>query len=146
MAKKMKRIGPFGWFARAFAAGFGTVSGGVSAAVLGTIVLGSVVSTDFEFPAFAYPHVAPTATYSAPCDVYPGERTASAESYGYPQASYPVVTPPSINAPADAMWQLIDDFGAAGRYLAGVVTCTVAGEGVGARRTLPEQLQRATHH
>jgi carbon monoxide dehydrogenase subunit G len=42
----------------------------------------------------------------------------------------------TINAPADAIWQLISDFGAAGHYLAGIVECTVAGDGVGARRTL----------
>jgi hypothetical protein len=42
----------------------------------------------------------------------------------------------TINAPANAIWQLISDFGAAGHYLAGVVTCTVEGEGVGALRTL----------
>jgi hypothetical protein len=42
----------------------------------------------------------------------------------------------TIYAPADAIWQLIGDFGAAGQYLAGVVNCTVEGEGVGARRTL----------
>ena len=41
-----------------------------------------------------------------------------------------------INAPADAIWQVIGDFGAAGQYLAGVVDCTVEGEGVGALRTL----------
>jgi carbon monoxide dehydrogenase subunit G len=42
----------------------------------------------------------------------------------------------TINAPADAIWQLISDFGAAGHYLAGIGDCTVAGDGVGARRTL----------
>jgi hypothetical protein len=31
---------------------------------------------------------------------------------------------------------VISDFGAASQYLAGVVNCTVEGEGVGARRTL----------
>ena len=36
----------------------------------------------------------------------------------------------TIHAPADAVWQAISDFGAAGEYLAGVVTCTVDGEGV----------------
>jgi hypothetical protein len=41
-----------------------------------------------------------------------------------------------INAPADAIWQLISNFGAAGPYLAGVVNCTVEGVGVGALRTL----------
>jgi len=48
------------------------------------------------------------------------------------QASYRI----SIDVPADAIWQVISDFGAAGQYLAGVVNCTVDGEGVGARRTL----------
>ena len=42
----------------------------------------------------------------------------------------------TIHAPADAIWQVIGDFGAAGHYLSGVVTCTVEGEGVGALRTL----------
>ena len=42
----------------------------------------------------------------------------------------------TINAPADAIWQLISDFGAAGHYLAGIGECTVVGEGVGAMRTL----------
>jgi len=42
----------------------------------------------------------------------------------------------TINIPADAIWQAIGDFGAAGQYLAGVVKCTVAGEGVGALRRL----------
>ncbi len=41
-----------------------------------------------------------------------------------------------IHVPADAIWQVISDLGAAGRYLAGVVDCTVEGEGVGALRTL----------
>jgi len=38
--------------------------------------------------------------------------------------------------PADAIWQVISDFGAAGHYLAGVADCTVAGVGIGALRTL----------
>jgi len=42
----------------------------------------------------------------------------------------------TIHASADAIWQVIGDFGAAGHYLAGVVGCTVEGQGVGARRTL----------
>ena len=42
----------------------------------------------------------------------------------------------TIHAPADAIWQVIGDFGAACQYLAGVVNCTVEGEGVGALRTL----------
>ncbi len=41
-----------------------------------------------------------------------------------------------IDVSADAIWQVIGDFCAAGRYLALVVNCTVAGAGVGARRTL----------
>jgi hypothetical protein len=41
----------------------------------------------------------------------------------------------TIHAPADAIWQVIGDFGAACRYLAGVVNCTVEGEGAGALRT-----------
>jgi len=42
----------------------------------------------------------------------------------------------TIHVPADAIWQVISDFGAAGQYLAGVVDCVVEGEGVGALRTL----------
>ena len=38
--------------------------------------------------------------------------------------------------PADAVWQVLSDFGAAGQYVAGVADCTVEGEGIGARRTL----------
>ena len=41
-----------------------------------------------------------------------------------------------IHVPADTIWQVISDFGAAGQYLAGVVDCTVEGAGVGALRTL----------
>lgn len=41
-----------------------------------------------------------------------------------------------IDAAADAIWQVIGDFGAASQYLAWVVNCAVAGEGVGALRTL----------
>jgi len=42
----------------------------------------------------------------------------------------------TIDRPADALWQVISDFGAAGDYLAGVIDCMVEGAGVGARRTL----------
>ena len=42
----------------------------------------------------------------------------------------------TINTSADAIWQAISDFGAAGNYLPGVLICTVEGEGVGALRTL----------
>ena len=42
----------------------------------------------------------------------------------------------TIHASADALWQVISDFGAAGQYLSGVVTCTVEGEGAGTLRTL----------
>jgi len=42
----------------------------------------------------------------------------------------------TIDRPAQAIWQAIDDFGAAGRYLSGVVACAVEGVGAGARRTL----------
>jgi hypothetical protein len=42
----------------------------------------------------------------------------------------------TIHVPADAVWQVISDFGAACQYLAGVGICTVDGEGVGALRTL----------
>ena len=41
-----------------------------------------------------------------------------------------------IHAPADAIWQMISDFGAAGDYLAEIIDCAVEGEGVGALRVL----------
>jgi hypothetical protein len=41
-----------------------------------------------------------------------------------------------IDMSADAVWQVIADFGAAGRYLSGVVACAVDGAGVGAQRRL----------
>ncbi len=41
-----------------------------------------------------------------------------------------------IHVPADAIWQVISDFGVAGQYLAGVVDWSVEGEGVGALRRL----------
>lgn len=41
-----------------------------------------------------------------------------------------------IHTSADAIWLVIGDFGAAGQYLNGVVTCMVNGEGIGAERTL----------
>ena len=41
-----------------------------------------------------------------------------------------------IQAPAEAIWRVISDFGAACQYLDMVDDCTVEGEGVGARRTL----------
>ncbi|WP_423226811.1 SRPBCC family protein [Candidatus Amarolinea aalborgensis] len=58
-----------------------------------------------------------------------------------------------IHAPADAIWRLISDFGAAGQYLPGIVTCTVEGKGAGARRILTgfdgsmivEQLETVNH-
>lgn len=42
----------------------------------------------------------------------------------------------TIHAPADAIWQVISDFGAACKYLFAVVNCTVEGAGVGALRRL----------
>jgi hypothetical protein len=42
----------------------------------------------------------------------------------------------TIHVSADAVWQVIGNFGAACQYLAGVANCTVEGDGVGARRTL----------
>ena len=42
----------------------------------------------------------------------------------------------TILVAADSLWQAISDFGAADRYLTGVITCTVEGQGVGALRTL----------
>ena len=41
-----------------------------------------------------------------------------------------------INMPAEAVWQVLSDFGAACQYLAMVVDCTVVGAGVGALRTV----------
>ena len=41
-----------------------------------------------------------------------------------------------IHTSADTIWLVIGDFGAAGRYLNGIVACTVEGEGIGAQRTL----------
>jgi hypothetical protein len=42
----------------------------------------------------------------------------------------------TINRPADAIWRVLSDFGAACRHLVMVINCTVEGEGVGALRTL----------
>jgi hypothetical protein len=42
----------------------------------------------------------------------------------------------TINKTADAIWQVISNFGAAGQYLSGIVSCTVEGKGIGALRTL----------
>ena len=42
----------------------------------------------------------------------------------------------TINRPADAIWQLLSDFGAACQYLVMVERCTVEGQGIGALRTL----------
>ena len=41
-----------------------------------------------------------------------------------------------INMPADAVWQVLSDFGAACQYLVMVIDCTVVGAGIGALRTL----------
>jgi len=41
-----------------------------------------------------------------------------------------------IHAPADAIWQVISDFGTACKYLFMVVNCKVVGVGVGTQRTL----------
>ena len=42
----------------------------------------------------------------------------------------------TIHASADAIWQVISDFGAACKYLVMVDDCSVAGQGIGALRTL----------
>jgi hypothetical protein len=42
----------------------------------------------------------------------------------------------TIHAPADAIWRVISDFGAACHYLDMVINCMVEGTGVGALRTL----------
>ena len=41
-----------------------------------------------------------------------------------------------IEASADAVWELVGDFGGVQRFAAGIESCTVEGEGVGAVRTL----------
>jgi hypothetical protein len=41
-----------------------------------------------------------------------------------------------LNAPADAVWKTIRDFGGIGKFIASVKGCTVEGSGVGAVRTL----------
>ena len=41
-----------------------------------------------------------------------------------------------IDASADAIWQVLSDFGAACQYLAMVIDCAVEGQGIGAVRTL----------
>lgn len=41
-----------------------------------------------------------------------------------------------IQAPAEIIWPVISDFGAAGDYLVGVINCTVESQGVGDLRTL----------
>ena len=61
--------------------------------------------------------------------------------------------PIRFQAPAAPIWRLISDFGAAGQYLPGIVTCTVEGKGAGARRILTgfdgsmivEQLETVNH-
>ena len=101
MAKKMKRIGPVGWFARAFAAGFGTVAGVMFAAAIGCVMFGGLIDTNWELPAVSYPaSIVPAQTYATPDVCYPAERTASA-TYSYPATSYPPVTPPTISAAGD---------------------------------------------
>ena len=47
-----------------------------------------------------------------------------------------VVCQTTIDQSANVVWQVMSNFGTACQYLIGVVDCTVAGEGVGARRTL----------
>ena len=42
----------------------------------------------------------------------------------------------TIDASADAIWQVISDFSAACNYLVMVIGCTVEGQGIGALRTL----------
>jgi hypothetical protein len=41
-----------------------------------------------------------------------------------------------INMPAEDVWQVLSDFGAACQYLVMVENCTVEGQGIGALRTL----------
>ena len=42
----------------------------------------------------------------------------------------------TIDVPAEAVWLLLSDFGAACQYLFQVIDCRVEGSGIGARRTL----------
>lgn len=42
----------------------------------------------------------------------------------------------TINMPADVIWQVLSDFGAACQYLIMVEKCAVEGQGIGALRTL----------
>jgi len=42
----------------------------------------------------------------------------------------------TIHVPADAIWQVLSDFGAACQYLGMVENCAVEGQGIGALRTL----------
>jgi hypothetical protein len=42
----------------------------------------------------------------------------------------------TINRPADAIWQVLSNFGAACKYLIMVEKCAVEGQGIGALRTL----------
>lgn len=62
----------------------------------------------------------------------------------------------TIDASADAVWQVLGDFGAAYRYLASIINCAVEGAGIGALRVLTsadggtiverlETLDEATH-
>ena len=41
-----------------------------------------------------------------------------------------------VEAPADAVWDLLGDFGGVARYTPGIESCQVEGSGVGAVRTL----------
>jgi hypothetical protein len=61
-----------------------------------------------------------------------------------------------LNAPAEAVWARVGDFGSLHTYQPGIVSCTIDGEGVGAIRTLHladgrqirerlEQLDTGTH-
>ena|GEM_PF-511216 len=68
------------------------------------------------------------------CAAHDG-KAARGTAYGQVRSSQASSTI-AIHAPADAVWRVISDFGAACQYLDMVVNCTVEGEGVGALRTL----------
>ena len=108
MAKKMKRIGPFGWFARAFAAGFGTVAGVMVAGAIGSVFVGGMLTTNWDLSGVEYPQLVSAPVYATPEVSYPSDRTASAATY-YPATSCPVPScpapinsPPMSSAPANA--------------------------------------------
>ena len=101
MAKKKRGIGPLGWFARAFAAGFGAVGGAILAAALGGSLLSGVITTEWQVPAVTFTQSMPNQVVPAPMlgpeFSSPAERTASTAPIGYPVPRFPAITPPTIS-------------------------------------------------